>query len=170
MKVKPRFTSEMVAVRISSDLLAEAGSYLIVGPEDTIEVMTKGEFDRLFEVSDGERGKLARGVSEAIPSTPQMKNGNGHNGRPHQRYRIGTEQQIVLAFGPATDDAFLKNVTASALSRILNKTPQSLLLDRMAKLIRAKKISARADGDHVVYNLTPDGEMMSREVRNKRHL
>lgn len=173
MRVKPRFTSEVVAIKVEEDILAESGSYLILGPKDTIAIIPKEVGDRLFEFTTEQQTKPEQPsklvCDEPAPPSPskpapEQKKVNQKGGR------LGTEQQILLAFGPMTDGTFLKNVPASTLGKVLNKVPPSLLLDRMARLIRAKKLAAKTQGDRVVYNITNAGEVTTREVRTRHRL
>ena len=150
MRVKPRYSEDVIAVRVNEDLLAEAGDYLIVG-DDNVEVMKSLDFERLFVVD------IQKHTIRKMPPPPRT------------RYRLSADQNILLAFGPGTDGyTYLKDLTISSLTRILPRIPTQRLLEKTAKLIREKKIESRMDNDQLVYNITEDGKGESRAVRDRR--
>jgi len=150
MRVKPRYSEDVIAVRVNEDLLAEAGDYLIVG-DDNVEVMKSLDFERLFVVD------IQKHTIRKMPPPPRT------------RYRLSADQNILLAFGPGTDGyTYLKDMTISSLTRILPRIPTQRLLEKTAKLIREKKIDSRMDKDQLVYNITEDGKGESRAVRDRR--
>ena len=150
MRVKPRYSEDVIAVRVNEDLLAEAGDYLIVG-DDNVEVMKSLDFERLFVVD------IQKHTIRKMPPPPRT------------RYRLSADQNILLAFGPGTDGyTYLKDMTISSLTRILPRIPTQRLLEKTAKLIREKKIESRMDKDQLVYNITEDGKGESRAVRDRR--
>jgi hypothetical protein len=151
MRVKPRYSEDVIAVKVNHDLLAEAGDYLIVG-DDNVEVMTRIDFERLFVVNDIQK--------HAIRKMPPP---------PRTRYRLSADQNILLAFGPGTDGyTYLKDMTISSLTRILPRIPPQRLLEKTGKLIRDKKLESRMEKDQLVYNITEDGKHESRMVRDRK--
>jgi hypothetical protein len=152
MLVKPRYTEGVIAVQIKHDLLGEPGDYLIVG-DDNIQVMSKTDFTRLFVVTNGD---------------PRPHNTRKMPAPPKTRYRLSADQNILLAFGPNTEGAYLKDLTISGLARILPRIPVQRLLEKAAKLLRDKKLETRMERDQLVYNITEEGKGESKEVRERR--
>jgi hypothetical protein len=152
MRVKPRYSEDVFAVRINHDLLAEAGSYLVVGDDD-VEVMSETDFERLFVITNGERKPH---TTRKMPPPPRT------------RYRLSADQNILLAFGPAADGTYLKDLTISGLSRILPRVPVQRLLERCGKLLREKKLETKMERDQLVYNITEDGKGDNRAARERR--
>jgi hypothetical protein len=151
MRVKSRYSENVIAVKIQQDLLAEAGNYLIIGNDD-VAVMSQTDFDRLFVVNDIQKHTIRK-----MPPPPRT------------RYRLSADQNILLAFGPGTDGyTYLKDMTISSLTRILPRIPPQRLLEKTAKLIREKKIESRMDKDQLVYNITEDGKEESRDIRDRK--
>lgn len=148
MLTNPRFAEEIVAVKLDHDLIAEAGSIVV------LSVISQADFEKLLVVQHEE---TPRSTALRMPPPP-----------PKTRNRLSAEQQVLLAFGPASDGSYLKDLTVSGLSRILSKIPPYRVLDKVAKLIRAKKLSQTLEKEQLIYNITDAGKAESKAIRDRR--
>jgi len=166
MQVKPRYAGQIIAIHLAADLMAEAGNYVIIAPDHTIEIVTTDDFKRMFEVVNGvEAPSPSKGVSATTSKAQKAQ--VPQKPRPPQRYRLGTHHKILLAFGPKIDGTFQQNMSISALTRLLPKVPMPLLLEKVSMLTRAKKLTSVTQNDQVLYNLTDAGKTENRELRSR---
>jgi hypothetical protein len=150
MLTKPRFAEEIVAVKLDHDLIAEAGSIVI------LSVISQADFEKLLTVQHEEIPRSAALKMSPAPSQPKTRN------------RLSAEQQVLLAFGPDTKGEYLHDLTVSGLSRILPKIPAYRVLDKVGKLIRGKKLASRMEKDQLCYNITDAGKVESKRIRERK--
>jgi len=165
MRVKPRHVEEVIAIRLVDDLIAEHGNVLIIRGDETVEVISEDEFDRIFEVNterdedDAPRRPVL--TSPVRPPAPPV--------RPTlTRMRLNSEERIILAFGPDTDGNYLHGLSVAKLAQILERMPTVTLLDRLAKLSKNKHIVGSIEDGTLVYSLTSLGKEISAGLRQKR--
>jgi hypothetical protein len=150
MLTKPRFAEEIVAVKLDHDLIAEAGSIVI------LSVISQADFEKLLTVQHEEIPRSAALKMNPAPSQPKTRN------------RLSAEQQVLLAFGPDTKGEYLHDLTVSGLSRILPKIPAYRVLDKVGKLIRGRKLTPRMEKEQLCYNITDAGKAESKRIRERK--
>ncbi len=168
MLVKPRHVEEVIAIKLETDLIAEHGNVLIVRGDETVEVITEEEFDRIFEVkSNGESEKKPDIRSPVAP--PMKRIPPVSPSRPTAtRIRHSSEERIILAFGPDTNGHYLTDLSVGKLAEILERMPTATLLDRLYRLTKNKHIAGNIESGQVVYSLTELGKEVSIGLREKR--
>lgn len=166
MQVKPRFSGQTIAIHLKNDLMAEAGHYVIIAPDHTLEIVTSDDFKRMFEVVNGNEAPHPQ--SNGADHNPKVaQKMQVRTARPPQRYRLGAQHKIILAFGPKIDGTFQQDMTISSFSKLLPKVPTPLLLEKVSYLTRTKKLASRTQNEQILYNLTDAGKADNKEIRSR---
>lgn len=154
MKLKPRFTTNVTAILLVEDLVAEKGSYLLVDHEtDTVVTMTASEGERFF-VPEGEPWN-----NQSAPKTKAEK-------IPSTKGKIFRKTLRVFA---SLSGEHPKPLTSEDVARLMGNsmgkaTGTLTRLTRAGMISHAVIMSPTARRGIFAHSLTPKGEKLLQEI------
>jgi hypothetical protein len=139
MKYIPRFTTEVIAVKLTQEVIADKGDYLVI-TDNRVEVMTEEEFFRVFQSAGNTKGN------------PPPKRKAAKRLAPGE----SSEDAIILAFGSDNAGEYLSGLTSRKISEIVNMN-LGTVTGRVSLMIRDGFITADKTNRAWALSLTPKG-------------